>query len=330
MAFLQIVPILDTYFRRFEKPPKVRLNKQVVHFNYAHLSPFKGGHYLYFQDDSSIYIWYVANPLTTSTLVYIPEGYLIYRFFRHRGNALVLRNDANKTTVLAIKDGQLEAQITTGSTHGHHDVIDRICREYSLKTPEVIQLDLTASFPVKLFDIVSFTHLEFKPSQFFEDALNLLKIPITAILLISSLFIFYQEHLLQAELENSTRQLRNLKHQNQELLAPIDQLRDSNASWADFINKKMVYYSFYRYLSELSNVVDKNSGFINSVDFTDNHFTVWTGVKASETVIIKSLIDTGLFQDVKLISSTKDGSKPEYILYNLELTLKPLRGGKSK
>ena len=70
-------------------------------------------------------------------------------------------------------------------------------------------------------------------------------------------------------------------------------------------------------------MVLRHGGYLNNVEFADNHLTVWTGLKSSEAVIIKDLLATNLFLEVKLLSSVKDPTKPEFNLYNLALTLRP-------
>jgi len=324
MKFIQIIPIEETYLRVFEKPPKVRLTRQIISFNYGNLSPYPDGGHLSAQTADSIFVWYLKQPLSTGMTISIPESYLVWRFFKDRTNALVLIPRKGLLSILVIQDGALRAQITRGVGEGEEQALDLLKREYSLQDVEVIRLAPTVSFKVKPHDIVTFADIQLKPSDLLEQFVALVKVPLIAMLLITSGFYIYQENRLESDYAEKAKYLARLKRENGDLQSSLEEVRDKTSYWRDFIAKEQAYPNYYQVLSSLTDVAKRHGGYLNTIEYNDNRLTVWTGIKSSEAAIIKELLDTGVFQEVKLLSSTKDSGKPGFNRYNLSITLRPL------
>jgi hypothetical protein len=324
MNLIQIIPVEDTYLRVFEKPPKMRLTRQIITFNYANLSPYPDGGHLSYQNDASIFVWYLKQPLPSGMTIHIPESYLVGRFFKDRTNALVLIPRQGQLSVLVIQNGVLCAQLTRAAGDGETQTLDLLKREYSLQNAEVIRLAPTVSFSVKLHDLVTFADFDFKPSKLLEECVALVKLPLIAMLLITSGFYLYQSTRLEALYAEKTEYLAHLKRENSQLQSSLEEVREKTTYWREFVAKEQAYPDFYQVLSSLTDVVQRHGGYLNTVEFSDNRLTLWTGIKSSEAVIIKELLATGVFQEVKLLSSAKDSSKPDFSLYNLSLILRPL------
>jgi hypothetical protein len=327
MGFITIIPVENTFLRVFDKPLKIRLNKKVIDFNYAHLSPFNNGGHLSFQANDKIYVWYLDAPLEGKNAVQIPEGYLLYRFFKERQNAILLLPRKDSLIALVICQGELRAQVTLqDSIHQDHS-IDLLKREYSLVNPELIRLEPTARIAVKPADLLAFAHTDLKPAELLEKAVALAKGPMIAALLITAGFTLYQQTRLESVSAEKRGYLSRLKQGNAPLLSSLDRVREQSGYWQEFIAREQAYPDFYLLLAQLAEVVKRNGGYLNSVDFSDNHITVWAGLKSSEASIIKGLLATNLFLEVKLLNSTRDSIKPDYNLYNLAITLRPRQKG---
>ncbi|MEI6206356.1 MAG: hypothetical protein WCP20_06215 [Desulfuromonadales bacterium] len=324
MKRIQIIPIEKTYLRVFEKPPKVRLTRQVITFNYGALSPYPGGGHLSCQTATGIFVWYLKNPLTAGMTIQIPEGYLVWRFFKDRTNALVLIVRQGVLSVMVIQNGTLRAQVTRAADEGEAQTLDLLQREYSLQNAEIIRLSPTVTFNVKLHDMITFADVQLKPSNLLEQCVALLKAPLIAMLLITSGFYIYQENRLESYYADKTKYLARLKRENADLQSSLEDVREKTAYWRDFIAKEQIYPDYYQILSGLTDVVKRHGGYLNMVEYNENRLTVWTGIKSSEASIIKELLATGVFQEVKLLASTKDSFKPDFNLYNLSIILRPL------
>jgi hypothetical protein len=327
MNFIKILPIEETYLRLFEKPPKVRLTRQILALNYAHLSPYPNGGHLSWQADSNVFVWYLKKPPQPGMTIYIPEAYLAWRFFKERANALVLIPRQNLLSILVIQNGTLRAQMTRAAGAGEEQALDLLKREYSLQHAEVIRLLPTVTFKVTLRDMATFAEFDFKPTNLLERLVALVKVPLIAILIIISGFYLYEEHQLETLHAEKTQYLTRLKRANGELQSALEDVREKTSYWQDFIAKEQAYPDYYRVLANLTTVVQRHGGYLNMVEYTDNRLTVWTGVKSSEADIIKDLLATGVFQEVKLLSSTKDTAKPDFHLYNISIVLRPQTAG---
>lgn len=324
MNLIKIIPIEETYLRVFEKPPKVRLTRQIISFNYANLSPYPDGGHLSAQTAESIFVWYLKQPILSGMTVHIPEGYLVWRFFKDRINALVLIPRKGLLSILVIQSGVLRAQVTRAAGAGEEQALDLLKREYSLLDVEVIRLSQTVSFKVKPHDIITFADIQLKPADLLEQFVSLVKVPLIAMLLITSGFYIYQEKRLESRYEEQTQYLARLKRENGDLQSSLEEVRDKTAYWSSFIAKEKAYPDYYQALSSLTDVVQRHGGYLSMVEFADNRLTGWAGIKSSEAAIIKDILATGVFQEVKLLSSTKDPGKPDFNLYNLSIILRPL------
>jgi hypothetical protein len=324
MNLINIIPIEETYLRVFEKPPKVRLTRQIISFNYSNLSPYPDGGHLSFQNSSSIFVWYLKKSLSTGITIHIPEAYLVWRFFKDRANVLVLISRKGLLSVLVIKNGELSAQITRTAGEDEAEVLDLLKREYSLQDVELIRLGSTATFKAKLGDMLSFADFDFKPVNLLEQTVALLKAPLIASLLITSGFYLYQEARLESYYSEKTEYLARLKRENANQQSSLEDVREKTTYWRDFIAKEQIFPNYYQILSGLTDVIQRHGGYLNMVEYAENRITVSTGLKASEAIIINDLLATGLFQDVKLLSSSKDPGKADFSLYSLSITLRPV------
>jgi hypothetical protein len=324
MNLIKIIPIEETYLRVFEKPPKIHLTRQIISFNYGHLSPYPEGGHLSFQTSASLFIWYFKQPSLPGMAIQIPEAYLAWRFFKNRSNAIILMPRQGLLSILVIQNGELRAQLTRVAGEGEAQALDMLTREYSLHNSETIRLAPTATFRVKLQDMVAFANFDYKPTNLLEQCVSLVKVPLIAMLLITSGFSLYQETRLQSYFEEKTKYLARLKRENGDLQSSLEEVREKTSYWHDFIAKEQSYPDYYQALSRLTDVVQRHGGYLNMVEYNENRITAWTGVKSSEAAIIKDLLATGAFQEVKLLSSTKDSSKPDFYLYNLSIMLQPL------
>ena len=323
LGLVALIPVEESYLRVFDKPKKVRLNRQVIDFNYADLSPFKNGDFLFYQTESKIYLWYLKHSLADSAKTHIPEGYLQYRTFRNRKEAVILQPRGGAVNALVIKGGELLAQLTLRGESRREQILQLLKREFTLQEPEMITLEEAARLSISIPDITAFTHIEIKPLELLEKAVALLKVPLIVFLLISAGFTIYESTRLEAAVEAKKRTLASLKRENGPLITTIEQQRGQNRYWQEFISRERNYPDYYSSLTRLTSLIKKQNGYLHNVEFNDNRFTIIAGLKVTEAVIIKELLATGIVEDAKVVTSVKDATKPDYSIYTLSLTLRP-------
>jgi hypothetical protein len=320
-----MIPLEQSFLRVFPKPKKIRLSQQVIEVNYAHLSPFKNGGQLSFQTESSIYVWFLPEPARNG--ICIPEGYLLFRHFKERRNVIVLLPRGAVLNAVVIADGELKAQVTLQSGADEGETLDLLRREYSINNADVVRLEAKSRFSAKPGDLLAFAQFELNPSKLLEEGLALVKVPIIAALVIVAGFTLYRSHQLDLIAQEKMQRLNRLKRDNAQLQSSLEQVRTQGTYWREFVARERSYPDFYRVLARVSHVVQRHGGYLNNVEYADNRVTVWTGLKSSEALIIKDLLATGLFTEVKLLSSGKELSRPEFNTYNLSMTLKPAAKG---
>lgn len=322
MILTAIVPLEATFYVALSRTHRTRLKRDVIELNYGHFSPFKAGTLLYRYTPEQLMIWFTELPNQSKQFL-IPECYLIYRQFRDKNQAIITLTRNGKINLLVIKQQRLVAALTVQSDHHSlPTILERLKREHALDNPELLTLTPDVRFTAGARDIIGFIHQHIRPSQLLSTTMDALKLPITLALLVSAGFVYYGEYRLEQTLTEKKAELAQLKKNNAPIQANLERLREAGDHWQTFAATEGLYQGFYFYLAKLAEVIDTNGGFINHFDFTEGRISLWTGLKSSEATIIKELLATGLFQDIKLLGSNKDSSKPEFVQYNLELKLK--------
>jgi hypothetical protein len=318
--FIDVVPIEDTFFVELDKPQQIKLTGEIIKLNYKHLSPFNGGDLLFFQTKKRLYIWFIKYPLPERKKVFIPEGYLILKRIKNYQQAIGIYEKDSLACLFVVKDGDFLSQVTISKSF-LKEKIELLKREYSLHSPQIITVtkdDLKRD--VK--DIFLFANFSFRKEEFYNLFLDYLTIPLTIIFVLLTAYNIGLKSYLTNIKEDRQIQLYNLKEQNKDIKKLIYQMREKLNFWQEFASTELKYADFNYMLNCFLKVVKKNQGYVNYFEMNENMISTWVGVKAGDNSIINDLLQTGLFESVKVISSSKDRKRQGYDLLNIEMFLK--------
>ncbi len=325
MGLINLIPAEDTFFKNVEIPKNVKLTPELVKINYQHLSPFPSGDIIFYKTKKFLYLWFVKYPLLETKKVNIPEGYFIYKQFKHQKNAIVIVRKENSVIVSVLKDGELLSQFTLSSSLAVNlkDRIELLKKEYSLKNPEVIEIERNQlKTRADLKDIFAFSKFEMNKESLKSFFIENIKVPLIIILLIVSIYDIFLLNYLQKEKEKRQAILYQLKKENAEIKNSLYKLEDESKFWNEFQKKEMKFENIYNVLTAIGKILKEKNGKFESLNFSGNLIDLWIKTKSKSTTLIDKLVKTGYFEEVKIISSAKDIYEPEYEVTNLQLILK--------
>ncbi|HIE58636.1 MAG TPA: hypothetical protein EYH43_06625 [Persephonella sp.] len=321
---INIITVEDTYFVFVQKPQNVKLSKEAIFLNYKHLSPFKNGDLIYLQTKNSIFIWFTKNKLSNKNKVYIPEGYLIYKSLKTKKEAIGITEKTKDTYILSvIKNNLLLSQIIVKNSNLNQKILF-LTKEYSLKNPEKIDIPIS-KLNLSFTDILLFSNFSFKKEELYKSTLKTISLPISIFVILQTIFFFLMSQHLEEKIKEKTDYLNKLKEQTKDTKKLLYLLEEKKQFWETFLKTEKKYPSIYYVLNEIAKVISSKNGYINSLEFNENVITLWAGLKAGDTSLVNDLLKTGVFKEVKIISSVKDRHKDNYEIINMEIYLKEKR-----
>jgi len=330
MGLINLIPAEDTFFKNVEIPKNVKLTPELVKINYQHLSPFPSGDVIFYKTKKFLYLWFVKYPLLETKKVNIPEGYFIYKQFKHQKNAIVVVRKENSIIVSVLKNGELLSQFTLSSSLAVNlkDRIELLKKEYSLKNPEVIEIERKQlKIRADLKDIFAFSKFEINKESLKSFFIENIKVPLIIILLIVSIYDIFLLNYLQKEKEKRQAILYQLKKENAGIKNLLQKLESESKFWNYFIEKELKYENIYNILAAISITIKNNQGKINSLSTSYPLIDIWLETKVASSKLIDQLIKTGYFKEIKIISSVKSRVNPQYEITNLQLILKEKKAG---
>ncbi len=292
-------------------------------------SPFKEGDVIFYQEGKNLFIWFTKYPLTEKNKVYIPEAYLIVKNAKEN-NSIILIEKEKSFSILVVKEGNLVSQITYRKKPT--DIDNRIvllAKEHSLKDYRVIK---NPSYPLKwdLRDIIKFSNFEFSRENVLQWLLSNMAIPLSVFFIGLSAYKILDYRYLKMKKSSLENYLIQLKQENRDIKKKIRIAQEKKEFWEKFIKKELKYPPAYPVLAIISNIIYKNDGFIESINYSKEMTTAIVGLPKKRKNIIQEFLNTGFFRDVKIVSVTRDRLSKDYEILNMEFYMKEIQDIKRK
>ncbi len=317
---IKIIPAEDTYFIKDKVPPNVKLTYDVIKLNYLDKSPFKTGDIIFLQKDDQIYIWFTKYPLEENK-VYIPESYILINQANLDNGFIILKKN-NYTTILVIKNGQLQSQITyKGEIPQLKIKLKLLGKEYSLKNPKVLEItEFKPKYDIK--DLIKFSRFDFSLENVIKVVLNNISIPLSIFFLGLLTYKFLNVKYLEKEKSTLEEYLFQLKVENKEIKKKIQLAKEKSQFWNNFVEKELKYPFPIIVITNFAKIVNKYEGFLEDIMYSPEVISVSVGLPKKRGNFIQDLLDTGLFKDIKILGSSPDNLSKDYEVLSVELYVK--------
>lgn len=317
---IKIIPVEDTFFIKDDIPPDIKFNYNVIKLNYIDRSPFKNGDIIFLQEERKINIWFTKYPLEENK-VYIPESYILVKQ-ANINNGFIIYKKNNYTTILVIKDKQLQSQITyKGDIPQLQLKLKLLEKEHSLKNPKVIEItQLKPKYDIK--DLIKFSRFEFSSENIIKVILANISVPLSIFFLSLLIYKFLDLKYLENKKSNLENHLFQLKLENKKIKKKIQTAKEKSQFWNDFVEKELKYPFPIIVITNFAKVINKYEGFIDNIVYSPDVISVSIGLPKKRGDFIKDLLDTGLFRDIKILGSSPDNLSKDYEVLSIELYVK--------
>ena len=306
-----VIDIEDTFFVRKEVPKSLKVNKEIIKINYMNLSPFENGDFVFFRKNSILYMWFFDRSAIErkNGAILVPESFLIYVFFSKKigkKNAIIIKESKDKKFVLVIREGELVSQFV--SKEKNDEIVDKLTRKFSLKNFKVIGMNETLDLSFFSFRdflvFLKFGYEKFSDKRIFESLYNLAVSFMINLFITINLFTLFSYFYLSLTVSNKEKQLYSLEQSNVSLKKYFKEMVKEEKFTNEFFGKELAYPPLYSCVATISECVYKGNGFILSYHYTRD--SIYIRVKAkSVSSIVKNLLNTGFFEDVKLLDTSR-------------------------
>ncbi len=324
MKIYEIVPIQGTYFWKTELPDKVTLSPEMVRANYQRRSPFGTGVLLSVQVKNRLSIWFVREPLAEERRIYIPEGYLVFQAHRTGGSAIMVYSVGTAKVYLVEKAGELVAQVSFPGpldAGTEEQTLQLLAREHSLSEPQICRIERDFTPGVGLSDLRAFWRFDYSAEKALLWLLQASKLPLILFLLTLSAYQLSNVNYLEGLIETRGQELLALKQQNSDVKGKIQAVETEVDFWRRFELEVSRRPDFRRLLEAVSSQVAADKGYLTNLIFSGDELKLWIGLTTPAADLVERFVQTGLFAEVKVISSTRSGREAETDIVQIALTL---------
>ncbi len=319
--FVQIIPEKQTYFTKKEIPD-IQLNKETIRLNYNHLSPFKDGDIIFYKDKRSLYIWFTKNKIETRKIC-IPEGFLTYKEYSNQKDVIIIKKLKDNTAgITVIKNNVLTAQFFKNIITD--DFIEILKKEYALKNPKIQKINGTekSAIYINIEDIIKFANsVNISLQSILINIYEQLKVPTIVFLAFLNIFDFLIYQHITGILKDKNIELSRLETSNRAIKEKFSFLEQESNFFKKFIESEFKYPDLYSILSVITNSMAQNNAIITIYRQSYNAVDLWL-VSKSVSLVVNSLINTGYFNDIQVISVSQFYEDKTKEVGHLELKIK--------
>ncbi len=324
--YLQVVPIEETFLSRVKIAKKVTLSPAVVRLNYLDRSPFSQGGVLYVRQKEDLYLWFLRSD-NSSAWVNIPEAYLLYRAYTaDLKEGIIVFPKQNCTAYLIIKSEKLTAQVVVSkerwSEEYEAELLQLLTREHSLTQPTILRHSPGTELPLDWRVIQACLHWDFNPSQLLKRGFELFQGPLIVYLVILSAYQLFTLQRLEDRHEQLQTEQVEIKNRNRPLKQHYKELQSEVTFWKEFSNMEIHRPNLQQLLGVVADATAADSGTILMFRYSGNNVSARIETRSGAAGLVQRLLDSGYFQQVKVISSRQARENKDLQEIDLALQLK--------
>ncbi len=321
--YLQVVPIEDTYLSRVQIAKKVTLSPAVVRLNYFDRSPFTSGGILYVRQKEDLNLWFLRSD-NSSAWVNIPEAYLLYRTYAaDLEEGIIVFPKQNCTAYLIIKSGKLIAQVVVSrerwSAEYESELFQLLTREHSLNQPTILRHSSTTLLHPDWRVIQACLHWDFNLSQLLKGGFKLFQGPLIVYLVILSAYQLFTLQRHEGHHEQLQIEQVEIKSHNRPLKQHYKELQSEVNFWKEFSRTEIHRPNLQQLLGVVADATAADSGTILMFRYAGNNVTARIQIQSGAAGLVRRLLDSGYFQQVKVISSRQ--SRQDKGLQEIDIAL---------
>lgn len=306
LGFLKVLPIEESYFKSFVFERKNKLSKEVIVLNYGEFSPYVHYDVVYKQEKAKIGVWFcdisLVHPVT------IPESYVLAKVLKKINDSALFHFQGDINKIVILKEGAFVQQLYKKEFSQYE--IMMLQKEYGIRDVCLYtQTDLerfreeSLSF-ITLQDIVAFTNIKLDPKTVGKDIVQKISYPVALTVALLFGVEVVNKFYLQYALSDIEKHYKELHSNTQELQSELKEIQKMQEKFEGLDNELQSNSKVLKIIEVLSKEMEEKNATTVYVEVTPSTFK--TTLETNQTSdLFSSLIGSGLFEDLKIISTTK-------------------------
>lgn len=305
----------ESFFYTATIEAKQRFAPEILHLNFAHLSPYKEFEILPFYEGNRVLLWFM--PQSPTTPIIIPEAYLLSLYCKEQSeNALFIIEDT-LDKLLVIKNGRLEAAYCG---YRLQEQKESLLDEYGVE--DIYLLSAAKAKELQESYLNSYRqhyHWYYSKVSFKEKAIEYLDKATIPISIIIALFIaieFGRDYYIQKHYEALEQEYLMLKKQNDPYREELKALKESISFNNSFYDDVLLYPNSLKVLNSMTEIISHDlNNTIKGLKLTGAKLEL--SLETNDPItILEETLKSRYFIEFKIKSSRKvRKTNKEYVVY---------------
>jgi len=316
--YLSILPAKQSFFYTTTVEEKKRFERDILHLNFAHISPYKEFEILPYYNGAQLLLWFYPTSKAYKNFL-IPQAYLLYLYAKEQDNNAIFIIEDELDTLLVIKDGALKATYCGQGLKEQKEVLlDEYGLEnlYSLNASKAKEIETTQ---LQNYPLWQYYHWYHSKHSLKESALGYLEKAVVPLAIVIALFIaseYAKDRYIASYYENLQEEYKAIKKQNDPYRKELKALKKDIEFTNRFYNDILIYPNSIEIMESLLAIIAQDG------NNTIKHFKL-SGSKLTLNIetfdpitILNAVLKSDNFKSFKIQSSRKIGKNDkEYVSY---------------
>ncbi|MBN2825429.1 MAG: hypothetical protein JXQ76_08905 [Campylobacterales bacterium] len=324
--YISILPANESFFYTTAVEEKKRFDRDILHLNFAHISPYKDFEILPYYEQKRLLLWFYPKSIEQKNVI-IPQSYLLYLYAKEQDNHAIFIVEDTIDTLIVIKNGALEA---TYCGQGLKEQQEALLDEYGLEKlytlnaakARTIEYEQLQSYPI--WQYYHWYQNDQSPKEMLVAYLERAVVPIAIIIAVFISSEYAKDQYIASYYENLQEEYKVIKKQNDPYRKNLKAFREEAAFSTSFYNDVLIYPSSIDVMEKLFGIVAQDGN--NTIkNFKLSGSKITLNIETFNPItILNAVLKSGYFETFKVQSTRKiPKSEKEYVIY--EGNLKQLK-----
>jgi len=320
---IKLLKIENSFFLYKHLDKRLKLTKEVIYLNYYKESPYSinNSTIITIMNKNNLYLWFTKK----SNNYYLPETLILYRKIINKYSNIVVIFEDKVDKIIIIKDDILLSSFSKVNI-SEKDLL-LIKHEYEIsetirfnKEEYLTYLDSSLEF-LKISDIFNILNIELDIKKFLLGTVRYVAIPFFVASILISLMLGIYLYSLEKEKNNIYDNYKSRQLSVMKIKTNIEEYKNKNELFKQ-LSKEFIYVDKTLVLSQIIKTASDVNATMFYLKINDNNVNFIIKVKKRKIIplYIKELFKSGLFNDIKNLSSRKQ--KDNFIEVTIRAKLK--------
>ena len=315
--YLSILPAGESFFYATAIEEGKRFEKEILHLNFAHISPYKSFDILPFYEKGRVLLWFYPASFEPNVFV-IPQTYLLYLYAKSQDSDAIFIVQESIDRMLVIKEGLL---VTSYCGYNLQDQQEILLDEYGVENIYLLSASKAQALEAQslaAYPLLSYYQWYQSQTSFKEYVLIYLERAVVPIAIVIGVFILLElarDYAVEEYYSNLQEEYKQIKKQNDPYRKELKSIKKDIAFTRDFYNDILIYPNSIDIMEKLFSIVAKDANnTIKNLQLSGDKLSVQ--VETFDAIsILNEALKSGYFKEFKVRSSRKLRKTQKEIVY---------------